>query len=176
MAYKWLSETMIQRLPDLMSIPVDPECREYQEYLQWVERGNEAEPVAVESLAQVKARQIAVINAAAQAAVSAHMAVYPAFERLSWATQEREAEAWAAASQSERNAALVPWCAVAAQARKDEQGAGMPLAEFMERVASKVAAFKAMSAQVAGTRQGLEDRIMAAQSVAEVETISWGAA
>ena len=176
MAYKWLSDTLIQRVADMVTFPVDPECREYQEYLRWVDLGNEAAPIAPEPLEQIKARQLAGVNAAAQAAVASQMTVYPEFEQLSWATQERESDAWAAASPADRVAALVPWCATAAAARKDENGEGMALSEFMDRVAGKVAAFKAMSAEVAGKRQGLEDRIMAAQTAAEVEGIAWGTA
>lgn len=176
MAYKWLSETRLQRLEDLVSFPADPACREYQQFLQWEEAGNQAIPLEPEPLEQIQQRQIEVINAAAQSAVALYMSAYPDFEQLSWATQERESEAWIAAAPEDRTEALVPWCTIAAAARKDRNGDGMPLAEFMGRVAEKVAAFKAISAEVAGARQGLEDRIMAARTALEIEAIVWGAA
>ena len=33
----------IKRLPDNVSIPLDPANRDYQEYLEWVDEGNTAE-------------------------------------------------------------------------------------------------------------------------------------
>lgn len=42
--YKIISDNTIFRLEDQLWIPVDPENKEYQEYLFWLEEGNEPLP------------------------------------------------------------------------------------------------------------------------------------
>lgn len=39
-----INETLLQRTSDNAYIPLDPENRDYQEYLQWLAAGNEPLP------------------------------------------------------------------------------------------------------------------------------------
>jgi hypothetical protein len=45
--YQLTASDCIRRLPDYLLIPPDPRNREYREYLQWIEAGNEPEPAPV---------------------------------------------------------------------------------------------------------------------------------
>lgn len=118
-------------------------------------------------LDQMKVMKLREINTAAQAAVSSYLAGYPEFEVQTWATQQAELVAWRAATASERTESLIPWCSIAAKAR------GVEVNEFMEKVADKVAAFVQVSAQVAGTRQALEDSIASASTPEYLASICW---
>lgn len=124
-------------------------------------------------LSSLKAERIRVINVAAQAEVDNYLSAYPDFERLTWAIQTQEAELWQRADQLQRTAALVPWCANAALNRKDADGNGMSLDEFMRRVVTKIEAFKTISSNAAGTRQSLEDAINIATTRDEVNAVAW---
>lgn len=133
--------------------------------------GEWIDPATLRSLADVKAAKLAEVNAAAEAFVRemSRIDTYPEFEQKTWPTQEAEAEAWFAVDEAERVPGLVPWCAHAATRR------GISLADFMTRVQAKVTAFKTLTADVSGDRQRLEDQIMAATEVSQVDaiTINW---
>ncbi|KCV33987.1 hypothetical protein L504_2166 [Bordetella bronchiseptica F2] len=133
--------------------------------------GEWVDPATLRSLDEVKAAKLAEVNAAAEAFVREISGIdkYPEFEQKTWPTQEAEAVAWFAVDEAHRAPALVPWCAHAATRRE------ISLADFMNRVQAKVTAFRTLTADVSGDRQRLEDQIMAATEVSQVDeiTINW---
>ncbi len=42
--FRGVEKEMVQRLSDTAFIPFDPANTDYQEYLKWLEEGNEPEP------------------------------------------------------------------------------------------------------------------------------------
>lgn len=122
---------------------------------------------AADKLAQAKAAKLAEINSAAQADVTPYTQAYPAFEKETWAQQAAEAAAYAADS-----SAATPWCDLAASKRDIDR------VTFIQKVASKAAAFVQISATVAGYRQGLEDQLdaidlNAADAAAQIAAITY---
>lgn len=114
----------------------------------------------------VDARRAVLLRSVAEAAQSyieyvAGIASVPQFERDSWATQAMEAQAWAANPEAQ-----TPLLARIAQAR------GVPLDELRVKALAKAQAFAALTAQVAGQRQALEDAINAAASLEALDAIT----
>jgi hypothetical protein len=128
---------------------------------------------AAPTLAEVKAAQVQKINDSATAVIDSAVAGYPEFERLTWSTQQAESMLWEAAAPEARVPELAPWCANAAANRKDSSGMPMPLDTFMALVAGNVSAFKGLSSEIAGKRQGYRDAIDAAVNTQSVEMIVW---
>lgn len=114
------------------------------------------------SLEQLRERKVTEISTEAQQQANAYMAQYPEFERLTWDAQEREARAFLADDLTD-----TPTLSPIAQAR------GLSVVELAERVVNKADTFRAAAAQLAGTRQALEDQIMAAETIEQVRAVIW---
>ena len=112
------------------------------------------------SLANTKARKLAEINAACDAALAALTASYPASELLTFDKQEAEARALLAGPE-----AVTPFLTPLAAAR------GLETEELARKVIAKADAFTTASGHVIGLRQKDEDRLKAAQSVEDVAAI-----
>ena len=112
------------------------------------------------SLANTKARKLAEINAACDAALAALTASYPSSELLTFDKQEAEARALLADPE-----AATPFLTPLAAAR------GLETEELARKVIAKADAFTTASGHVIGLRQKDEDRLKAAQSVEDVAAI-----
>ncbi|MDM8214944.1 hypothetical protein QUW15_02005 [Desulfovibrio piger] len=112
------------------------------------------------SLANTKARKLAEINAACDAALAALTASYPSSELLTFDKQEAEARALLAAPE-----AVTPFLTPLAAAR------GMETEALARKVIAKADAFTTASGHVIGLRQKDEDRLKAAQTVEDVAAI-----
>ena len=112
------------------------------------------------SLASTKARKLAEINAACDAALAALTAGYPSSELLTFDKQEAEARALLADPE-----AATPFLTPLAAAR------GLETEELARKVIAKADAFTTASGHVIGLRQKDEDRLKAAQSVEDVAAI-----
>lgn len=112
------------------------------------------------SLASTKARKLAEINAACDAALAALTAGYPSSELLTFDKQEAEARALLADPE-----AATPFLMPLAAAR------GLETEELARKVIAKADAFTTASGHVIGLRQKDEDRLKAAQSVEDVAAI-----
>ncbi len=133
--------------------------RLWASYEEWVAAGNTPDPV--ETIADVKARALAAINAACEQAIASIQTGYPASEVLSWPKQEAEARAYVTAP-----AAATPLLDALAEAR------GMDKAELAGRVILKADAFAQYSGAVIGKRQALEDALNALPADATAEQIA----
>ena len=112
------------------------------------------------SLANTKARKLAEINAACDAALAGLTVSYPASELLTFDKQEAEARALLADPE-----ASTPFLTPLAAAR------GLETEELARKVIAKADAFTTASGHVIGLRQKDEDRLKAAQSVEDVAAI-----
>ena len=112
------------------------------------------------SLASTKARKLAEINAACDAALAALTASYPSSELLTFDKQEAEARALLANPE-----AATPFLTPLAAAR------GLETEELARKVIAKADAFTTASGHVIGLRQKDEDRLKAAQTVEDVAAI-----
>ena len=112
------------------------------------------------SLASTKARKLAEINAACDAALAALTASYPSSELLTFDKQEAEARALLADPE-----AATPFLTPLAAAR------GLETEELARKVIAKADAFTTASGHVIGLRQKDEDRLKAAQTVEDVAVI-----
>ena len=112
------------------------------------------------SLASTKARKLAEINAACDAALAALTASYPSSELLTFDKQETEARALLADPE-----AVTPFLTPLAAAR------GMEIEALARKVIAKADAFTTASGYVIGLRQKDEDRLKAAQTVEDVAAI-----
>ena len=112
------------------------------------------------SLASTKARKLAEINAACDAALAALTASYPSSELLTFDKQEAEARALLADPE-----AATPFLTPLAAAR------GLETEDLARKVIAKADAFTTASGHVIGLRQKDEDRLKAAQTVEDVAVI-----
>ena len=111
-------------------------------------------------LDELKARKLAEINAACDAALASLTADYPESELLTFDKQEAEARALLADPE-----AVTPFLTPLAAAR------GMAVEELAQKVIAKADAFTTASGHVIGLRQKDEDRLKAAQTVEDVAAI-----
>ncbi|HHE3599957.1 hypothetical protein ACFHYJ_00715 [Pasteurella multocida] len=142
-----------------MLVPTRPsECYEWVDG-QWVISDEKAS----ELLAVAKTKKLKEINHAAQEYVDGIAKTYetPEFERDTWLTQRAEAMAW---KQDPNNP--TPTLESIATNR------GVPLDILREKAYQKSVLFATLSSTIAGQRQKLEDQLMSAQSVEEIEQIS----
>ncbi|MFC0949186.1 hypothetical protein ACFGW0_02065 [Pasteurella multocida] len=142
-----------------MLVPTRPsECYEWVDG-QWVINDEKAS----ELLAVAKTKKLKEINDSAQAYVDGIAKTYetPEFERDTWLTQRAEAIAW---KQDPNN--LTPTLESIATNR------GVPLDILREKAYQKSVLFATLSSTIAGQRQKLEDQLMSAQSIEEIEQIS----
>ncbi|MFP4800526.1 hypothetical protein ABWF04_06480 [Pasteurella multocida] len=126
---------------------------------QWVINDEKAS----ELLAVAKTKKLKEINDTAQAYVDGIAKTYetPEFERDTWLTQRAEAIAWKQDSNSP-----TPTLESIAINR------GVPLDILREKAYQKSVLFATLSSTIAGQRQKLEDQLMSAQSIEEIEQIS----
>lgn len=110
------------------------------------------------TLAQARAEQLARVNRTCDAAMAVLKLGYPESEQQTWDRQEREARS---------DGMGTPLLAALAARR------GLTLDELKARVIAKADAFAAYSGEMIGRRQRCEDLIEAAQTVAEVDAITW---
>lgn len=115
-----------------------------------------------EALAAARAAKLAEINAAAQAFIdaAAELDKVPDFEVKTWERQAAEAEAWAADP-----AAATPMLAAIAAAR------GCDLDGLRQKALTKARAYSAITAAVAGQRQGYVYALEAAATPVAVAAI-----
>ena len=110
--------------------------------------------------AAVVARKLKEINSACDAQLDGLRSSYPSGEVLSWDQQILEAKDFAAS-----NAAATPLLAAIAAGR------GITVAALAEKTMQKAAQFAAASGAMIGHRQYLEDALLAAKTLAEVDAI-----
>lgn len=116
----------------------------------------DAPPISLAALAIAKRGEV---DRASSAALRAVRSDYPDYEQLSWAQQEREAQEGSG-----------PLIESIAQAR------GISLADLIERILAKVAAYSVAAGRVIGLRQALRDQIDAAEAAEDrdtLEAIQW---
>ena len=118
-------------------------------------------PTHEEELARAKAAKLAEINAACQRALEALTPTYPERELTTFDKQESEARAYLADA-----TAPMPFLSALAAVR------GIELADLVQRVIAKADAFAASSGAIIGQRQALEDRLDAAQTFEDVQSIA----
>lgn len=135
----------------------------------WIDARSD-EQKAADAAAELEAARtakIAEINAALDAALAAYTDEYPAAEQDTWDTQKAESAKWEAASEADRTADLVPWCASCAEAR------GLDLSDFMAKLKAKLEAWQQASAELVGKRQKLVEEARAAKSENELSLVKW---
>lgn len=108
-----------------------------------------------------KALKLAEINVEYERVMARVTATYPQSEMLTFDKQEQEARAYLADS-----AASVPLLSALSISR------GLDMPELVRRVISKADAFAAVSGTIVGQMQALEDRLMLAETVADVDAIA----
>ena len=113
-------------------------------------------------LERAKERALQRINDGYTAELGAILRDYPDAETKTWDKQESEARAYQA-----DNSAPTPLIDAIAAARD------MDKAELVQRVIAKADAWIALSGAATGKRQALEDAIAEAETLEEVEAISW---
>lgn len=142
-----------------MLVPARPsECYEWIEG-QWVINDEKS----TELLAVAKTKKLKEINDAAQVYVDGIAKTYetPEFERDTWLTQRAEAIAW----KQDPNSPTPTLESIATNR-------GVPLDVLREKAYQKSVLFATLSSTIAGQRQKLEDQLMSAQSIEEIEQIN----
>ncbi len=119
-------------------------------------------PVIAPPLATVQAAQIALINAACQAALATIVAAYPDLEVATWPQQYAEAQAVTASA-----TAPTPILSAIAAA------SGATVTSLAAGVIAKAAAYLAASGAAIGKRQALTARIMGATTAAAAQAVVW---
>lgn len=117
---------------------------------------------AADKFEQAREAKLGQINSAFTQAASALTDGYPEAERMTWATQQQEALAWAADS-----AAPTPYLDGLAAAR------GITPAEMRQKTLDQTQLFMQASQQLVGTRQRLRDLVYEVQTQAELDAIAW---
>lgn len=102
------------------------------------------------------------INSAFTQAASALTSGYPEAERMTWATQQQEALAWA-----EDENTPTPYLDGLALAR------GITPEEMRQKTLQQTQLFMQASQQLVGKRQRLRDAVYAAQTPEQLEDIKW---
>lgn len=118
-------------------------------------------------LFDLRARQLALVNTKAAAALRILSSSYPDGEVQSWSQQTKEADALAASPD-----APTPMLTAIASAR------GLSVTDLAARVRSKTAAYAHASGKIIGQRQVLEDALMAIDlqepaAAEQLEAIIW---
>lgn len=114
------------------------------------------------TLDQLKAAKLAELSAAFSVGMGVLKVGYPEEEIQSWTKQEAEARNY-----SPTNSTSAPLLTAMAAAR------GIPLGELVERVKANADAWTAMSGELIGKRQALEDQVDAATSADKVALVVW---
>lgn len=114
-----------------------------------------------EELTARRALATAFNNAAYESVIAQMTADYPPAEIQTWERQRAEAIAWEA-----DQGASTPWIDLAASAR------GLDRGEYLARTLAKVNAFARVSAWLTGRRQGIDDAIRAASTLAALSAIA----
>lgn len=142
--------------------PRPSEAHEWQDGA-WVENTERAAEIKQQALDAVKAAKLTEINNRAQAVVekAAQLDKVPQFEVETWPLQAAEAQAWAA----DKNA-KTPVLAGIAAAR------GLDLDTLRAAALQKANAYTALSAYIAGQRQGFADKLDKAVTAEEVDELA----
>lgn len=142
--------------------PRPSEAHEWQDGA-WVENTERAAEIKQQALDAAKAAKLTEINNRAQAVVekAAQLDEVPQFEVDTWPLQAAEAQAWAA----DKNA-KTPVLAGIAAAR------GLDLDTLRAAALQKANAYTALSAYIAGQRQGLVDKLDKAVTAEEVDELA----
>lgn len=114
------------------------------------------------TLEQAKASKLIKINRACSLELNAVKSGYPNDEVQSWGKQETEARAYVA-----DNTAPTPLLSALATAR------GVPLVLLAAKVIEKSDLFATVSGTAIGKRQHCEDLLALAETVADVEAVTW---
>lgn len=114
------------------------------------------------SLEEVVAAKRKEINTAADAVMSQVTSLYPATERESWGRQVEQAEAWV-----EDTNADTPYLDGILARRPSKTKA-----ELASKILTNAAAYEALSSDVTGQRQELDDLLTTATTVEEVDAIA----
>ncbi len=117
---------------------------------------------AAEKFDQARQAKLSEINSAFEQAASALTSGYPEAERMTWATQQKEALAWA----SDENAPT-PYLDGLAAAR------GITPQEMRQKTLDQTQLFMQASQQLVGKRQRLRDQVQSATSPEELALITW---
>lgn len=121
--------------------------------------------MASRTLEEVRRQTMVRINAAYQGVMANVLAEYPIEETITFDKQEREARAWQDAPEGSKPA--TPYLDALLSQRPMEK------AELIARVIAKADAFVAFSGQATGKRQRLEDAVVAATEISELDAIKW---
>ena len=128
--------------------------------LGWIYDGqNFSKPAAI--IDDAKKAKLKANNTAYDAATLGVTADYPALEKDTWPTQDREIRAWL----SDPANAKTPWINTAAIVR------GIPRQLYLEKTAAKVQMFEQVSAWFTGLRQKYENRILLCETLEEIAAI-----
>ena len=157
-ALQWRGESGHKEFTD--DAEVAPYVAVWQAQKERLDRAAAEAAEEYNSLANTKARKLAEINAACDAALAALTAGYPSSELLTFDKQEAEARALLADPE-----AATPFLTPLAAAR------GMTVEELARKVIAKADAFTTASGHVIGLRQKDEDRLTVAQTVEDVAAI-----
>lgn len=134
-------------------------------YLSWLAAGNSlASPSAgaMQSLDDVKAMQIAVVNQSCQQALAAITAAYPDLEIATWPQQLADAQAYT----GDENSPAPMLTAIAASS-------GLTVADIAAGVLAKAHAYQQASGEIIGRRIALTALIDEAEDADAVRAITW---
>lgn len=158
--YKKLPNGAYLRTSDGAGIPPDPNNADYQAVLAWLAEGNVAPPAFEPSPAEVVAQLRSDLDAEYERRMAVIAADYPSSERESWPVQTQEALALLQDASAE-----TPWIDAAAQARQIDR------MELASRIIAKEMAYRTVHGALTGTRQRIEDQILAATDLTELTQI-----
>ena len=117
---------------------------------------------AADKFEQARSVKLAQINSAFEQSASALTAGYPEAERMTWATQQQEALAWAADPD-----VPTPYLDGLAAAR------GITPQEMRQKTLDQTQLFMQASQQLVGKRQKLRDLVYEAETPEDLDDIRW---
>lgn len=156
-----LHEDGVIRLLDNALIPKVSDNRDYVDYLVWLAEGNTPQPMAVPTFKDHVVLTKLKNNHYYNTAIEAITWSYPKHEKDTWDTQAHEVRVW----QANPNTDQTPWFDYAALIR------GIDRVDLLKRAEVKIKDYKMVSAYLTGKRQGYEDQIEAATTVAELDAL-----
>lgn len=154
--------TEIGALPDHLTLLPPPSEHHTWDGETWTLDPNTAERIAAEQFQAARVAKLAELNRAAQTFVNhaAGLDSVPDFEIRTWAIQELEAKAWHTNPEAD-----TPMLDSIAAAR------GVPPEILKQKAYEKAMKFEQLTAYTAGLRQGIADKIAAAQTQDDLDKI-----